>query len=164
MCNMKKMMMVLALALTASGLFAQKNPFEKFTDMEGVTSVYISKSMMSLMPKNMNMDLGNVDVSNFINKLSSILILTSENKPVAQEMVSLANKRIRDDQYELLMRVKSDDGERVNFFMKGIPESISEMIMIVEDNDGESVIMQFLGDFTLDDAKQITDGMQQKKK
>jgi hypothetical protein len=79
-------------------------------------------------------------------------------------MVSLANKRIRDDQYELLMRVKSDDGERVNFFMKGIPESISEMIMIVEDNDGESVIMQFLGDFTLDDAKQITDGMQQKKK
>lgn len=161
---MKKMMMVLALALTASGLFAQKNPFEKFTDMEGVTSVYISKSMMSLMPKNMNMDLGNVDVSNFINKLSSILILTSENKPVAQEMVSLANKRIRDDQYELLMRVKSDDGERVNFFMKGIPESISEMIMIVEDNDGESVIMQFLGDFTLDDAKRITDGMQQKKK
>ncbi|MFA7388917.1 MAG: DUF4252 domain-containing protein [Proteiniphilum sp.] len=161
---MKKMMMVLALALTASGLFAQKNPFEKFTDMEGVTSVYISKSMMSLMPKNMNMDLGNVDVSNFINKLSSILILTSENKPVAQEMVSLANKRIRDDQYELLMRVKSDDGERVNFFMKGIPESISEMIMIVEENDGESVIMQFLGDFTLDDAKQITDGMQQKKK
>ncbi len=41
---MRKMMMVLALALTASGLFAQNNPFEKFTDMEGVTSVYISKT------------------------------------------------------------------------------------------------------------------------
>ncbi len=161
---MKKMMMVLVLALTASGLFAQKNPFEKFTDMEGVTSVYISKSMMSLMPKNMNMDLGNVDVSNFISKLSSILILTSENQPVAKEMVSLANKRIRDDQYELLMRIKSDENERVNFYMKGKPENIREMLMIVEDEGGESVIMQFLGDFTLDDAKQITDGMQQKKK
>ena len=161
---MKKMMMVLMLALTASGLFAQKNPFEKFTDMEGVTSVYISKSMMSLMPKNMNMDLGNVDVSNFISKLSSILILTSENQPVAKEMVSLANKRIRDDQYELLMRIKSDENERVNFYMKGKPENIREMLMIVEDEGGESVIMQFLGDFTLDDAKQITDGMQQKKK
>ena len=158
------MMMVLMLALTASGLFAQKNPFEKFTDMEGVTSVYISKSMMSLMPKNMNMDLGNVDVSNFISKLSSILILTSENQPVAKEMVSLANKRIRDDQYELLMRIKSDENERVNFYMKGKPENIREMLMIVEDEGGESVIMQFLGDFTLDDAKQITDGMQQKKK
>ncbi len=162
MCNMKKMMMVLALALTASGLFAQKNPFEKFTDMEGVTSVYISKNMMSLMPKDSKIDFGNVDVSNFINKLSSILILTSENKPVAKEMVSLANRRIQEDQYELLMRIKSDDNERVNFYMKGKPENIGEMLMIVEDDNGESVIMQFLGDFTLDDARQITDGMQKK--
>ena len=164
MCNMKKMMMVIALSITATGLFAQKNPFEKFTDMEGVTSVYISKNMMSLMPKDSNIAFGHVDVSNFINKLSSILILTSEEQPVAKEMVSLANKRIRDDQYELLMRIKSDDNDRVSFYMKGKPENIREMLMIVEDDDGESVIMQFLGDFTLDDAKQITDGMHQKKK
>ncbi len=157
-------MMVLALALTASGLFAQNNPFEKFTDMEGVTSVYISKNMLSLMPKESGMQFGDVDVSNFLEKLSSILILTSENKPVAQEMVSLANKRIQDDKYELLMRVKSDDGELVNFFMKGKPENIHEMIMIVEDSDGESVIMQFLGAFSLDDAKNITDGLQKKNK
>ncbi len=156
--------MVLALALTASGLFAQNNPFEKFTDMEGVTSVYISKNMLSLMPKESGMQFGDVDVSNFLEKLSSILILTSENKPVAQEMVSLANKRIQDDKYELLMRVKSDDGELVNFFMKGKPENIHEMIMIVEDSDGESVIMQFLGAFSLDDAKNITDGLQKKNK
>jgi hypothetical protein len=38
------------------------------------------------------------------------------------------------------------------------------MIMIVEDNDGESVIMQFLGEFTLEDAKQITEEMQKPKK
>ncbi|MBZ4652004.1 MAG: hypothetical protein JG761_804 [Proteiniphilum sp.] len=158
------MMILLALALTATGLFAQRNPFEKFTDMEGVTSVYISKNMMSLMPRDSGMKFGNVDVSNFINKLSSILILTSENKPVAREMIALANKRIQDDQYELLMRIKSDDSERVNFFMKGKPENIREMIMIVEDNDGESVIMQFLGEFTLEDAKQITEEMQKPKK
>jgi hypothetical protein len=161
---MKKMMILLALALTATGLFAQRNPFEKFTDMEGVTSVYISKNMMSLMPRDSGLKFGNVDVSNFINKLSSILILTSENKPVAREMIALANKRIQDDQYELLMRIKSDDSERVNFFMKGKPENIREMIMIVEDNDGESVIMQFLGEFTLEDAKQITEEMQKPKK
>ena len=102
--------MVLALALTASGLFAQNNPFEKFTDMEGVTSGYISKNMLSLMPKKSGMRFGDVDVSNFLENFSSILILTSVNKPVAHEMVSLANKRIRYDKYELLMRVKSDDG------------------------------------------------------
>ena len=164
MSKMKKMMMVLTLDLTATGLFAQNNPFEKFTDMEGVTSVYISKNMLSLMPKKSSMQIGDVDVSNFLDKLSSILILTSEKKLVAQEMVSLANKRIKDDKYELLMRVKSDDGELVNFFMKGKPENIHEMIMIVEDSDGESVIMQFLGAFSLDDAKKITEGLQKKNK
>ena len=161
---MKKIMMLFALANIATGLIAQNNPFEKFTDMEGVTSVYISKNMLSLMPKESGMQFGEVDVSNFLEKLSSILILTSENKPASQEMVTLANKRIRDDKYELLMRGKSDDGELGNFFMKGKPENIHEMIRIVEDSDGESVIMLFLGAFSLDDAKKITDGLQKNNK
>lgn len=157
---MKKMLSILALTLAVTTLFAQKNPFDQFADMDGVTSVYISKNMLSLMPKGAVQQFGNVNVSNFIDKLSSILILTSENEPVAREMLSLANKRIRNDKYELLMRVKSDDGELVNFFMKGKPESIKEMIMLVESEDGENVVMQFLGDFTLEDAKQITEGFQ----
>lgn len=157
---MKKMLTILALTLAVTTLFAQKNPFDQFADMDGVTSVYISKNMLSLMPKGAVQQFGNVNVSNFIDKLSSILILTSEKEPVAREMLSLANKRIRNDKYELLMRVKSDDGELVNFFMKGKPESIKEMIMLVESEDGENVVMQFLGDFTLEDAKQITEGFQ----
>ena len=156
---MKRIFVITALTLTAFGLFAQKNPFDQFTDMEGVTSVYISKSMLSLMPKGALHQFGNVNVANFIDKLSSILILTSEVEPIASEMLTLANRRIRNDKYELLMRVKSDDGELVNFFMKGKPESIKEMIMLVESNEGENVIMQFLGDFTLEDAKQITEGL-----
>jgi isopentenyl diphosphate isomerase/L-lactate dehydrogenase-like FMN-dependent dehydrogenase len=58
------------------------------------------------------------------------------------------------------MRVKSDDGELVNFFMKGKPENIQELIMIVEDE--ESVIMQLLGNFTLQDVQQMTSGFNKK--
>ena len=56
------------------------------------------------------------------------------------------------------MRVKSDDNDNINFFMKGKPEKISELIMIVAGNDGENVVMQFLGDFTLQDIQQMTQG------
>ena len=45
---MKKIIFTLALTFATTLLFAQKNPFEKFTDMDGVTCVYISKNMMSL--------------------------------------------------------------------------------------------------------------------
>lgn len=125
--------------------FGSKNPFEQFTDMDGVTSVFISKNMLSLFPKNAkNMNYGGIDVSSFLNKLSSILILTTENENIGRRMVSLANSQVKSNKYELLMRVKSDDNDNVNFYMKGNPSNISELIMIVDGSDNESVIMQFL--------------------
>lgn len=155
---MQKFILSLLLVASVSYTFAQKNPFEKFSDMDGVTSVYISKTMLSLIPKDAKADYGGVDVGGFLNKLSSILILTSEDKKVAPQMLSLANDRVKGKDYELLMRVKSDDNDNVNFFMKGKPENIQELIMIVAGNDGENVIMQFLGDFTLQDVQQMTKG------
>lgn len=159
---MKKIIILLALTIATSAAFAQKNPFERFTDMDGVTSVFISKNMLSLLPKQANMQYNGVDVGGFVDKLTSMLIITSENKEIAQEMISLANRGIKESNYELLMRVKSDDGELVNFFMKGKPENIQELIMIVEDEKDESVIMQLLGNFTLQDVQQMTNGFGKK--
>jgi len=159
---MKKIIIILALTIATTTAFAQKNPFEKFTDMDGVTSVYISKNMLSLLPKQAHMQYNGVDVGGFVDKLSSMLIITSENKEIAQEMISLANRGIKESNYELLMRVKSEDGELVNFFMKGKPENIQELIMIVEDEKDESVIMQLLGNFTLQDVQQMTNGFNKK--
>ena len=152
---MKKIIFTIVFIFAVTIISAQKNPFDKFTDMDGVTSVYISKNMMSLFPKDSN-QYGGVDVGNFVDKLSSILILTTENQKVGKEMLSLANSRIKENNYELLMRVKSDDGELVNFFMKGKPDNIQELIMIVDGNDEESVIMQFLGNFKLQDVQEMT--------
>src|SRR5690554_2417454 len=157
---MKKIIILLALTIATSAAFAQKNPFERFTDMDGVTSVFISKNMLSLLPKQANMQYNGVDVGGFVDKLTSMVIITSENKEIAQDMISLANRGIKESNYELLMRVKSDDGELVNFFMKGKPENIQELIMIVEDD--ESVIMQLLGNFTLQDVQQMTNGFGKK--
>lgn len=155
---MKKLLIALVFVASATCVFAQKNPFEKFSDMDGVTSVYISKNMLSLFPKNSrNMNYGGVNVGNFIHKLSSILIITTEDKNIGERMLSIANSQVKGRDYELLMRVKSEDNDNVNFFMKGKPESIKELIMIVDGSDSESVIMQFLGDFTLKDIQQMTE-------
>ena len=155
---MKKTILSILLLASVTLTFAQKNPFEQFSDMDGVTSVFISKTMLSMIPKNSKMDYNGVNVGGFLNKLSSILILTSEDKKIAPQMLSLANDRVKGRDYELLMRVKSDDNDNINFFMKGKPENISELIMIIAGNDGENVVMQFLGDFTLQDIQQMTQG------
>ena len=155
---MKKTILSILLLMSFTFTFAQKNPFEQFSEMDGVTSVYISKTMLSMIPKNSKMNYGGVNVGSFLNKLSSILILTSEDREIAPQMLSLANERVKGRDYELLMRVKSDDNDNVNFFMKGKPEDIRELIMIVAGNDGENVVMQFLGNFTLDDIQKMTEG------
>lgn len=155
---MKKAILSILLLASVTVAFAQKNPFEKFSDMDGVTSVYISKTMLSMIPKGGKTNFNGVDVGDFLNKLSSILILTSEDKKVAPQMLSLANERVKGRDYELLMRVKTDDNDNVNFFMIGSSDNIQELIMIVAGNDGENVIMQFLGDFTLKDVQQMTEG------
>lgn len=155
---MKKTILSILLLMSFTFTFAQKNPFEQFSEMDGVTSVYISKTMLSMIPKNSKMNYGGVNVGSFLNKLSSILILTSEDQKIAPQMLSMANNRVKGRDYELLMRVKSDDNDNVNFFMKGKPEDIRELIMIVAGNDGENVVMQFLGNFTLDDIQKMTEG------
>ncbi|MDD3787486.1 MAG: DUF4252 domain-containing protein [Petrimonas sp.] len=156
---MKKLLVALAFVTFTTCLFAQKNPFEKFSDMDGVTSVYISKNMLSLFPKNSaKMNYNGVNVGKFVNKLSSILILTSEDSNISRQMLSLANSQVKGRDYELLMRVKSEDNDNINFFMKGKPESIRELIMVVDGSDHESVIMQFLGNFTLQDIQEMTEG------
>ena len=155
---MRKLLIAILFVVCAANLSAQKNSFEQFTEMDGVTSVYISKNMLSLFPKNAKNNYGGIDVGNFLHKLSSILILTTEDKNIGKRMVSLANNQIKSGNYELLMRVKSDDDDNVNFFMKGKPESIRELIMIVDGSDDESVILQFLGDFTLQDIQKMTEG------
>ena len=157
---MKKIILTLALIIGTTVVFAQKNPFEKFMDMNGVTSVYISKNMLSLLPKGATANYGGVEVGDFIGKLSSIIILTSEDKKIGQDMISLANNQVKGKNYELLMKVKSEDNQIVNFFMKGKPENIQELIMTVDGNGEESVIMQFLGNFTLQDVQKMTGGFQ----
>lgn len=44
----------LLLSLCSLFTYAQDSFFDKFADMDGVTSVYISKAMLSLMPRHEN--------------------------------------------------------------------------------------------------------------
>lgn len=129
---MKKTILSILLLASFTFTFAQKNPFEQFSDMDGVTSVYISKTMLSLIPKNSKMDYGGVKVGGFLNKLTSILILTSEDKKIAPQMLSMANERVKGRDYELLMRVKSDDNELSHLMkcMSDLPQAQQEVIRL----------------------------------
>lgn len=65
----------LLLSLCSLVSYAQNSFFDKFADMDGVTSVYISKAMLSMMP---NMKAEGINIGEVAGKLDHIQILTCE--------------------------------------------------------------------------------------
>ncbi len=119
----------------AIGAYAQKSPidaiFDKYSEKDGFTTVYISKGMFSLFanhePEN-NQD----DFSKIISGLESIRILSVEDS-VLNTKINLYKELIKDlplDKYEQLMVVKEknqdtrmmvrkDNGKFLEFLMIG---------------------------------------------
>ena len=125
--------------------FAQNKLFDKYADMDDVTSVYISKKMFQMMP---------VMETNLKGKIESLQILTTQKADLRERMRGEFKALIGKD-HEELMRVK-DGKTKANFYVKQQGELIQELIMIADMDDGSFSVMQLLGRFTLQDVQGIT--------
>lgn len=133
--------------------FGQNKLFDKFAEMDNVSSVYISKSMFQMMP---NIQTEGLNLMNLKGKISSLQILNTESKDKAElmrkEFSGLVGK-----QHEELMRVR-DGKTNATFYAKQNKDIIHELIMLANTEKGFTVI-QILGDFTLNDIQEITSNM-----
>jgi len=144
----KYILMVLCL-FCASMSFGQNKLFDKYADMDNVTSIYISKAMFQMMPMTVN---SGVNLSNLKGKIESLQLVTSDNKDrIAQmkkDFLQLVTSQLQE-----LMRVK-DDKSRVNFYSNTQGDQIKELLMLVDNEDSFTVI-QLMGNFTLKDIQDI---------
>lgn len=131
--------------------FAQNKLFDKYADMDDVTSVYISKKMFQMMPV---METAGLNLANLKGKIESLQILTTEKAELKKKMRSEFNALISKE-HEELIRVK-DGKTKANFYVKQKGELIQELIMIADMENGGFSVMQLLGRFTLQDVQEIT--------
>lgn len=154
--KMKTKNILLILLLFCSGVcFGQNKLFEKYAEMDDVTSVYISKAMFQMMP---TMETSGLNLMNMKGKIESLQILSTENA-TKKEAMSKEFTRLIGNQHEELMRVK-DGKTRATFYIKKNGDKISELIMLANTDTNFSVI-QLLGNFTLQDIQNITKDIQQ---
>ena len=85
--------------------FAQNKLIDKYADMDGVTSVFISKTMLQMMP---NMKTEGLDIGGIAGKLESIVILTSEKASISNMMKGEIRNYASNKRYEELMRVREE--------------------------------------------------------
>ncbi|MDR1004689.1 MAG: DUF4252 domain-containing protein [Prevotellaceae bacterium] len=135
---------------------ATQSLFDKYADTDGVTTVYISKTMFDMMP----VIVGNItgQFTSLKGKLTSLNVLNCDNASLIPQLRKEVSQLVRKGHQEL-MRVR-DGKERTTFYaaMKG--NRIDDLLMIIdsaESNDPDFSIIWVQGSFTLQDVQQLTE-------
>ena len=132
--------------------YGQQSFFDKYAEMEGVTSVYITKSMLSLFPKG-QASVNGVNIGNIASRLDNIQILSAAEQPIIDNLrkeTSVINTR---NGYEELMRVR-EDGEKTTIYFKDGKKDKKEFVLLLDEKD-EFTIISIVGDLTLQEIQGI---------
>lgn len=135
---MKRIVFLFAALLLTVTAFAQngKTIYQKYSDAENVSAVYISPAMFRLMGQIPDMEVGEdkVNLSPIIRSLTGLYVLDSENPSINGSLRADAERYIKSGRYELLMEVK-DSGETVHIYTVGNEKVIEGFVMLAAQSD-----------------------------
>ena len=132
--------------------YGQQSFFDKYAEMEGVTSVYITKSMLSLFPKGQT-NVNGVNIGNIASRLDNIQILSADEQPIIDKLRKETSGINTRNGYEELMRVR-EDGEKTTIYFKDGKKDKKEFVLLVDKKD-EFTIISIVGDLTLQEIQGI---------
>lgn len=127
---------------------------DKYAGMEDVTHVYISKTMLNMAP---NIKMDGVDISNIINKLDNLQILTCRlrrNSKYTNLRVELEEIITPENGYEELMRMKQGD-ESVIICTRELKGRKKREFLLYRKEQVELVLLVFRGTLTLEELKDV---------
>lgn len=166
---MKRIVIIALIAALPLMSFSQ-SVFEKFEDMDDVTTVVVNQNMFKLLSK-MEVDVDDPETRDYIaiaKSLKSLKVFATESKSIGTEMKSVVDSYLRSASLQELMRVKDKDAN-VKFYIKqGRDEDhVSELLMFVSgikevETNGrkvETVLLSLTGDIDLNKINSLTKKM-----
>ena len=142
---MKRIAIIAALLLITTASFAQsgKNIYEKYSDLEGVSAIYISPAMFQLIGKlpeiKADTEDGTVDLAPVVKTLTGMYMLSSENPEIKASLAADVNKFVSSKKYELLMEAK-ENGEVMRMYTVGDEKTVNSFVMICNDSQETAFI------------------------
>lgn len=156
----KALALTIILLFNIWGIHAQKSMFDKLSAHKDISTVYISKSLLKMMP---DMDFEGADIKKLSGKLEQMEIYNSnDNKEAAKlirdEVAGLGKSKT----YEVLMKIK-DKESNITFFTLKEKDKINDLVMFV-DNLNDCTVIRITGNFTAEDIQGAIDGAKPKDK
>lgn len=132
-----------ALLISASSM-AQKDPvdrlFDKYSEQDGFTTVYISSKMFSLFAE---IDPDDNELQDMMNGLKSIRILAVDDDSKLSSSINFYKEVMKDlpiDKYEELMVVK-DSGQDLKFLIREENDKVVELLLVGGGDDGDDSVL-----------------------
>ena len=133
------------LSISAGTTFAAERFLSGLQKMDGITSVYIGKSMLKMVGSNFSdtkLFAGTGMTGNVLNNIDCIDIVTAETEKAANHVRSLIDTNLkRMPELELAMETE-EDGEYTRIYVQPSPDgdSYKRMLIIVSEPDEVNVI------------------------
>lgn len=131
---MKKILAIAIAVLFSVASYAQdgRRIYNRYSDMDGVSAVYVSSAMFRLVGKLPEMSVGeagSVDFSKIVSSLNGLYLLNTESPSVSADLKKDVEKFVKNGTYEMLMEVK-DDGETVRIYITGTGDDVTGFVLL----------------------------------
>lgn len=168
---MKKYIIITLLALLPFFGFSQ-SVFDKYEDLDDVTSVVVNKNMFNLLMK-MDVDVDDPEAREFMDiakSLNGLKVFVTEDSKVSSDMQATVDRYLKSSSLQELMRVKDKDAN-VKFYIKNGKDDdhVSELLMFItgikntdvsiNDRQIETVLLTLTGDIDLTKIGALTKKM-----
>jgi len=158
--------------------FGQQSVFDKFEDMQGVSSVVVNQKMFKMLADiQINVDDPEAnELLAMIEKITSLKVLTTGDENISKQMNESVAKYLKTANLQELMRMKDGD-QTVNFYVKEGKDDnhVKELLMFVnglkeltkgqdvtingKKREIETVVLSLTGDIDLKQISKLTSKM-----
>ena len=161
--KINKLLVIVVLTI-APVIVSAQSQFDKFEDIDGVTSVIVNQKAFSLMS---TLGAGSDDeYMDLIKNINSLRVFATESAQVAAQMNTEAQNYLKKANLEELMRIKDEDNNVKIYIREGSSENyVKELFMFVtgtnlnENDNSETVIISLTGDIDLKQIAKLTEQM-----
>ena len=143
---------ILLIVFPSAKTIAQDALFEKYSDVDGITTIYISKTMLQMIP---NVKAGDREIGQVASKLDQLRVLHCERPSMIPSIKKQAQELFYKNKYEIVMHM-SEDGEHMTVYHKKLKDGKSEFALLAEE-DGEISIINLKGNITLKNIQEIAE-------
>lgn len=152
--------LVAIIALVSGGASAQTSPIDKVAELDDVYSYYMPAFMLKGMANMGGMDILKATPipTGMLKKVNSMQFIMASKKKVVKKAQKILKDLDDTRKYSVLFRSSTNKEEKIVIYSyPANSETFSEAILVINEHDRQLIVIQLLGEFSMEDVNDIKD-------